>query len=113
MSDGTRVTGVLDWINARAGDPRADLARTITILRLDGCPPGLRTLPPCAVLRHFERGWRAAYTRAASWPADLAPFYAWAGAVMERDLAGKRTPEVFGRVRAWTRRWQARATVSG
>src|SRR5438132_39917 len=30
MTDRSRVTGVLDWTNARAGDPRADLARTFT-----------------------------------------------------------------------------------
>src|SRR5262249_57263606 len=34
MVDGGRVTGVLDWANALAGDPRADLARHVTILPL-------------------------------------------------------------------------------
>jgi hypothetical protein len=101
---------VLDWINARAGDPRADVARSATILRLDDCRPDLRNLPVCAVLRLFERGWRAGYTCVTGWPADLAPFYAWAGAVMEHDLAHKRPPEFFDRVRAWTRHWQTRAT---
>jgi aminoglycoside phosphotransferase (APT) family kinase protein len=51
MTDGERITGVLDWTNTRAGDPRADYARTLTILRLDsgtgqheraGRPPGVR-----------------------------------------------------------------------
>ena len=31
---GTDVSGVLDWANARAGDPRADIARTASILDL-------------------------------------------------------------------------------
>lgn len=108
LSDGTRITGVLDWVNARAGDLRADLARTVTILRLDACPPGRRGKGPCAVLHRFERGWRARYERIAGPASDLAPFYAWAGTAMERDLAHKRPPECLARVRAWTRHWQAR-----
>ncbi len=90
MTDGRRVTGVLDWANARAGDPRADLARTLTILRLDsrrvaGSPPA--RLLARGVVRLFERGWRRGYRGVAGRPTGLAPFYAWAGAVMARDLA--------------------------
>ena len=51
-----RVSAVLDWANARAGDPRADLARTASILRfapLDaGVPRSLENL----VRRLFSRG---------------------------------------------------------
>src|SRR5919107_2337650 len=53
MTDGERVTGVLDWTNARAGDPRADYARTLTILRLDS---GTASPLVLAVLRAFEAG---------------------------------------------------------
>jgi len=112
LTDGARITGVIDWANVRAGDPRADLARTITILRLDvRSHPDLVPPQVMAVLPLFERGWRHGYTQVAgpSAATDLAPFYAWAGAAMERDLAGKRSPEFFGRVRAWTERWAARA----
>ena len=35
--------------------------------------------------------------------------YAWAGAVMERDLAPKRTPEDLARIHQWAMRWKARA----
>lgn len=114
LTDGARITGVIDWTNARAGDPRADLARTITILRLDAqshpdlVPPQVR-----AVLPLFERGWRQGYTQAAGPGAttDLAPFHAWAGAAMERDLVGKRDEAFVRRVKAWTERWVARAGV--
>ena len=70
---------MLDWTNARAGDPRADYARTLTILRLDSgtdSPLGL------SVLRVFEAGWRSGYRRIMGRTSDMAPYYAWAGAVM-------------------------------
>ena len=103
MTDGERITGVLDWTNARAGDPRADYARTLTILRLD-----LGTTSPLAlaVVRVFEAGWRRGYRRTAGRPADMAPYYAWAGAVMLRDRGprpdrpGGMAARELGRVRA-------------
>jgi aminoglycoside phosphotransferase (APT) family kinase protein len=114
MTDGERITGVLDWTNARAGDPRADYARTLTILRLDS-----GTVSPLvlAVLRVFEAGWRRGYRRIAGRPADMAPYYAWAGAVMLRDRQprpdrpGGMTARELGRVRTWTERWKKIRTV--
>ena len=32
--EGNRVTGIIDWTNVHFGDPRADFARTYTILRV-------------------------------------------------------------------------------
>src|SRR5215207_1845243 len=117
MTDGKRITGVLDWTNARAGDPRADYARTLTILRLDSGTASTRGL---AVLRVFEAGWRRGYRRIAGRrPADMAPYYAWAGAVMLRDRRprpdrpGSMTARELGRVRAWTERWKKRAECGG
>ena len=40
VSDGTQVTGILDWSGAAAGDPRADLARTEITLLAAPIPPG-------------------------------------------------------------------------
>src|SRR5258708_33303103 len=40
LTDGKQITGIVDWTNAHAGDPRADAARTVSILRVD---PGART----------------------------------------------------------------------
>lgn len=116
MTDGERITGVLDWTNARAGDPRADYARTLTILRLDS---GTASPLVLAVLRVFEAGWRRGYRRIAGRPSDMAPYYAWAGAVMLRDrgprpdLPGGMTARELGRVRAWAERWKKRAECGG
>jgi aminoglycoside phosphotransferase (APT) family kinase protein len=116
MTDGERITGVLDWTNARAGDPRADYARTLTILRLDS---GAASPLVLAVLRVFEAGWRHGYRRIAGRPSDMAPYYAWAGAVMLRDRGprpdrpGGMTARELGRVRAWTERWRKRAECGG
>lgn len=142
LTDGEAVTGVIDWANARAGDPRADLARTMTILQL-ALPGHADLVPPhvLAVLPLFDLGWRRRYARvlgrlhsdllgaamdgpgasagprcggpvptlAGDRPAELAPFFAWAGAAMESELAGRRGPEFLRRVQAWTDRWALRA----
>jgi hypothetical protein len=97
-----QVSAVLDWTNAHAGDPRADFARTLTILRLS--PPyggaverALRTL--------VEVGWRVGYGPLAG---DMAPFYAWAGTAMQHDLAGRFSAATLEPVRRWTAGWQWR-----
>lgn len=110
LTDDERATGVLDWRNALAGDPRADAARTVAILRIDYtrrpslAERGLRWL--------FERGWRAGYDERARIPAgDMSLFYAWAGAMMLRDLASKRTPADLARIQRWTEKQWARELV--
>jgi aminoglycoside phosphotransferase (APT) family kinase protein len=109
MTDGTRVTGVLDWTNARAGDPRADAARTITILRVDVTRGGVSLVLERGVRSLFERGWRHGYAQTAGPLGDLTLFYAWAGAVMGRDLAHKRGPWDLARIHHWTAIWKERA----
>jgi aminoglycoside phosphotransferase (APT) family kinase protein len=110
MADGGRVSAVLDWTNARSGDPRADLARTLSILRLDMGRPALPVLEGLAALwRVFEAGWWRGYTGAAGVPSDLAPFYAWAGIAMEHDLAHRYTPKRLAHVRRWAERWERKA----
>ena len=116
MTDGRRITGVLDWTNARAGDPRADYARTLTILRLDA---GTASTSGLAVLRVFEAGWRWGYRRVAGRLTDMEPYYAWAGAVMLRDRGprpdrpGGMAPRELARVRAWTEHRKERARCGG
>jgi len=112
MSDSRTITGVLDWANVAVGDPRADLARTITLLRLAPTPPGKPPVALQLVLRRLlEAGWRRGYAeRQASDPfAGLEPFYVWAGAMMERDLRPKLgRPGIWlrerdlARIRRWT-----------
>ncbi len=115
MADEHRVTGVLDWANGTAGDPRADLARTTVVLRLSHVPDAGRLLTLLG-RRGIELGWRLGYADVRGWPGGMAPFYAQAGAWMEADLRPKLgrpgiplTEADLGRVRRWTTRWQKRA----
>jgi aminoglycoside phosphotransferase (APT) family kinase protein len=110
LTDGMRITGILDWRNALAGDPRADAARTVAILRVDFGDRGPSTRE-MLVRRLFERGWRTGYERLAGPPGDLSLFYAWAGSVMERDLAKKRGPKDLARIHNWTTKWKKRAGI--
>lgn len=107
LTDGKSITGVLDWRNSLAGDPRADAARTIAILRIDyiGRPHILEIL----VRWVFEQGWRYGYKQQGALHKDMSLFYIWAGAVMERDLAAKRRPEDLARIHLWTLKRKKRA----
>lgn len=116
MTDGRAITGVLDWPNALPGDPRADLARTVALLRF---PPNTRLkLVERAALRLFLRAWWRGYSQAAGriGAAELAPFFAWAGTVTLMDQAAKRDPPdiahlpaTFDPLRRWTAMWRRRA----
>jgi len=72
MTDGKVITGVIDWANAHAGDPRADVARALSILRVDNGPP---SLVKSVGLRIFEYGWRHGYQEVAALGDDLSLFY--------------------------------------
>ncbi len=108
LTDGAQVTGVLDWRNAMAGDPRADAARTVAILRIDYT--GRLSLAERAVRWLLERGWRAGYEERAGPLGEMRLFYAWAGAVMLRDLASKRKAADLARIQRWTEKQWARAS---
>jgi aminoglycoside phosphotransferase (APT) family kinase protein len=83
---GGRVTAVLDWANARAGDPRADVARTFTILLL--APP--REPPPVELVRRIlAAAYRRGYEREAGPLTGMAPFLTWAVDAMLHDLRPK------------------------
>ncbi|MDQ2715424.1 MAG: aminoglycoside phosphotransferase family protein, partial [Chloroflexota bacterium] len=107
VTDGRSITGVLDWTNARAGDPRADAARTFSILRIDYV--GRPNILERAVRRIFEQGWRTGYQQKRGPLRNMSLFYAWAGTVMESDLAGKREPEDLARIHRWTLRYKQQA----
>jgi aminoglycoside phosphotransferase (APT) family kinase protein len=118
MADGTQISGVLDWANARAGDPRADFARTYTILRVEPYSPNGDSPLIAVVRRALERAWRRGYLGAGGTLDEMALFYAWAGAVMLRDLAsrmGKPGHWLQDRhldpLRAWTARWKSLAKI--
>lgn len=120
MAAGTHITGVLDWANARAGDPRADLARTLTILRLVPLPPGTPAIAARVLRPLLRRAWRIGYEREAGPVGDVRLYYAWAGAVLARDLAPKvglpgnwLTPRHLDRIRRWTAGWKQRLGIPG
>lgn len=110
------VTAVLDWANARAGDPRFDLARTLSILRLAPLPTTVPATTGRAMRRAFETGWRRGYEQLAGPIGDLTPFCWWAGALMAHELAPRvgrpdlpwLTPSYLAKVRRWTGGWRAR-----
>jgi aminoglycoside phosphotransferase (APT) family kinase protein len=112
-----KVSAVLDWANATVGDSRADLARTLSILRLAPLPTGLTGAVARIQLRSFEAGWRHGYEEEAGPMDSLAPFCWWAGLVMERDLSPRLgrldlpwlTSDFFDRVRAWTAAWREKS----
>jgi aminoglycoside phosphotransferase (APT) family kinase protein len=107
IAEGGRLTAVLDWTNAHGGDPRADLARTVAILRIEPAgPKGLKRLPVLAL----EAGWRSGY---GPFGPDMAAFYAWAGGSMLNDLASRNTAEQLKPVRLWTDTWSRQALQLG
>ena len=109
------VSAVLDWTNVNAGDRRADLARTLTILRLSPLPDTIPPLVARLVLRLFEQNWRRGYRSVAGPIGGMAPYYAWAGVAMLNDLSprlGKGvTEESLAPVRRWAEYWHARAGI--
>jgi aminoglycoside phosphotransferase (APT) family kinase protein len=99
LGDGLQLTAVLDWTNAHAGDPRADFARTVTILRLS---PPWGDRKEWLGRRLFEVGWRLGYGPPGP---DMAPFYRWAAGAMLHDLAGRYSSAELAPIRAWSARW--------
>lgn len=99
LTDGVGITAVLDWSNAHSGDPRADVARSIAILRLNADEAPVEIGP---VVAAFERGLLDAYTEATGPVEDLPLFLAWAGYGMLHDLAHRLDQEKRARIVAWT-----------
>jgi aminoglycoside phosphotransferase (APT) family kinase protein len=118
MADETGISGVLDWTNAQAGDPRADFARTYTILRVEPYSPSGDSPKMAFFRRALEWTWRHGYQQAGGKLDDMALFYAWAGAVMVRDLSPRIGKPGFwlldkhlDPVRQWTADWKQRAGI--
>jgi len=117
LVDGDAISCVLDWANTRGGDPRADLARTFTILRIE--PLGPYASPALEIGRRIlALFWRRGYQEVAG-PIDDGPlFRAWAGAVMQRDIAHRVgqansgwSAAHFERLKRWTERQRRLAAV--
>jgi aminoglycoside phosphotransferase (APT) family kinase protein len=114
MTDGARVTGVLDWPNARVGDPRADLARTVVLLRFR---PNVSVSPVAAgIVWLLLHAWWRGYHQSAGPVADMTLFYAWAGETTVHDQEAKiarpgvpRDLASYDPLRRWTAHWRRRA----
>jgi aminoglycoside phosphotransferase (APT) family kinase protein len=87
LADGRRVSAILDWANAQVGDPRADLARTYSILMVEPWQAGPQPLWLALLRRLLAAAWWRGYRQRAGPVGHMAPFLAWAGAAMVRDLA--------------------------
>lgn len=86
VSDGSTITGVLDWCGAAAGDARADLARTEITLLAAPVPPGPMA-PFLNLARHLVlRAWRSGYRSEAGSLPDYRPLRAWAGATLITEI---------------------------
>jgi hypothetical protein len=100
-----RPTALLDWTNAHGGDPRADIARTLTILRLSPPLGG----PAQRVSRLLiEVGWRLGY---GSFGSGMSLFYAWAAQTMLYDLAARHSPAELAHIARWTHAWRHRTGI--
>lgn len=98
LSDGKRITGVLDWATALVGDRRADLAVTTVLMRLAPIPPGPMRPILQAARSMIYAAWRRGYTSVAAWPKEMAAFNACAAAIFVNENFGK-----VGRDGVWAR----------
>jgi hypothetical protein len=69
-------------------------------------------------LRTLLGGWRRGYRQVAGRPAGMAPFYAWAGVAIARDLAPRPgraglPPAALDALHRWTSEQKRRAGVAG
>jgi aminoglycoside phosphotransferase (APT) family kinase protein len=97
-----QVSTVLDWTNAHAGDPRADFARTVTILRLS--PPRGGAVERLGRLL-LEIGYRIGYGPLGP---DITPFYVWAALAMQHDLAKRFSTVELAHIQRWIDAWRQR-----
>ncbi|WP_180970167.1 phosphotransferase family protein [Deinococcus planocerae] len=107
LVEGGQVSAVLDWENVALGDARLDVARTLSILSADPSVWPLSGTRRRALLL-FRRGYLAGYARGGGRLENMAPFLAWAGEFMRRDLRGRFADGELWHVARWTRAWKAR-----
>lgn len=121
LTDGDRVTGVVDWISGAVGDPRHDVARTLVLLR---CPRTDRSLTAPAiraVSRLYEVGWLHGYRqgslpalrRALNDRATQAAFLACASLCMAAEMRGVRRQADLLHLRRLSHRWERSAARGG
>ncbi|HEX6651111.1 MAG TPA: phosphotransferase [Thermoleophilaceae bacterium] len=77
LVSGREVTGLVDWTNACAGDGRADLARTWSLLT-HRARAGARARATALVWRLAAAGWQRGYEQVAGPQRDMLVFRIWA-----------------------------------
>jgi len=77
LVSGGEVTGLVDWTNACAGDARADLARTWSLLTRPG-RAGARARVSASLWMVVAAGWHRGYEQVAGRQDHLALFRIWA-----------------------------------
>lgn len=105
LTDGKKITAVIDWANATIGDYRYDISRTLSILRLEGIKHFQKN---AQVIVDFERGWRKGYEEVVGSLESLESYYlfnAWSGLRMRRDLAGKLFENDIEKIEEWATNW--------
>lgn len=102
LTDGKKITGVIDWTNAAIGDPRFDYARTLSILQLDGYSLFKENL---LTIKDFEEGWKTGYESIIGSYDDLPEYYIWAGTRMQRDRGQSLEMEHKNNIDRWINGW--------
>jgi aminoglycoside phosphotransferase (APT) family kinase protein len=109
LVDDGEISGIIDWSNARAGQPAEDLATTEVILEIASA-----VVPALAgAVDDFTTAWRAGYAELHPLPGEdeLAPYLACAAQVQldtwrPRAAAGACPPAVLERAEAIAARWR-------
>lgn len=97
VSDGAAVTGIVDWPRSAAGDPRADLARTVITMLTAPLPPGPLSQILNLLRKVMLRGWRSGYEEVAGPMPNYRSLMAWAGATLLDEVEHViDRPEVWG-----------------
>lgn len=104
---GGEASVVLDWSNVAVGDPRADVARTLSIFRLVSPPPTSPLSGFTAARSALESAWLEGYTQVAGPLPDMTLFEIWAEMAFIHDMEKKlgmpdfwMQPKDFDRLRA-------------
>jgi aminoglycoside phosphotransferase (APT) family kinase protein len=106
LTDGEKITAVIDWTNASRGDYRFDLARTLSIIRLEGNKPGTPFEDSPSLIEEFEKGWLEGYENAIKTKIQSLSLYnAWAGIRMKQDLSGNLQEADHLRIQQWVSYW--------
>ena len=108
VDEASRISGIIDWDNARRGHPSLDLARTHSLLTVE---PSIASLPE-GIRSHLDElveAWVDGYGQEAG--EIPAVCHAWAGRVMLADLEPRyaASPTALDRLRRWTEAWLDRS----